>query len=184
MAEVCGEAHPERPDLACDKDTHPFGAHLHITSGTTWEGLPVPAPSRRKGKRGDASRVAQVIERIGARGARTGPPVSGPPPAAVAAWEADQGAWVAEARAALKAVAQTRSRFTTGDVWPLLEAPPEKRAMVVVVRYGLKAGWMVEDGAERVNGQYLTRDGVAFPLNKLVPIYRSLLYRPGDQPPE
>lgn len=180
MSETCGQPHPNQPDMVCDKGAHPFGAHMHAVSGTVWEGLPVPVV-KRKGKRGDVSRVAQVIERIGERGKRTGPPISGPPVQAVAAWERDQGAWLTEAKAALRQVAQSRSRFTTGDVWPLVDAPAEKRAMVQVVRHGLRAGWMIEDGAERVHGEYLTRDGVSFPLNKLVPVYASLLYRSEDQ---
>lgn len=183
MSEPCGATHPEHGDLSCDKSPHPYGSHFHQASGTVWDGVPMP-DRKRRGRRGDQSRVAQVVERIGDRGKRTGPPVSGPPPQAVTHWETSQGDWLEQARRALHQVATGRERFTTGHVWPLVVAPREKRAMVQVVRHGLRCGWMVEDGAQRESGEYTTLDGVSFPLNKLVPVYRSLIFKSSSIPVE
>jgi hypothetical protein len=48
--------------------------------------------------------------------------------------------------------------------------------MVLVNRYGLRAGWMHEESAVRIKGEWKTADGESFPLNKLVPIYKSDIY--------
>lgn len=66
--------------------------------------------------------------------------------------------------------------FTTPeDIWPLIRRPAEMRSMVVVVRRMVSRGLMAEVGAKRLSGTYHTREGDEFKMNKLVPIYQSLV---------
>lgn len=164
----CGSPNPDKPEMLCDKRTPCWGYHA---SGTvTWDGNQLPT----KTSTGRKSRILASATPA----YRTGPAVAGGAPQQVLEALAD-GDWVAGAKEVLHEVCLSQSRFTTGDMWPRLNAPPEKRQMVVVIRYGLSRGWMVEESAVRENGEYTTRDGQSFRLNKLVPIYKSMLYLPG-----
>jgi hypothetical protein len=56
--------------------------------------------------------------------------------------------WVQEARDALHHVCRMRPKFTTDQIWERLDAlgidqPPEPRAMVGVVNYGKRVGWLI-----------------------------------------
>ena len=178
MDETCGHEHPSQPGVHCDKAQHPFGAHMHRGTGTVWAG--VAAPVRTRGAKG--GRVRQIVDAIESSGLAesTGPPrlpSQGPPPQAARSWQEQQRAWIAAARAALRKVCETNETFTNELVWARVDDIRERRAMVLVTRYGLRAGWMHEDHAVRVKGTWATRDGHEFPLNKLVPVYRSDLFR-------
>lgn len=178
----CGESHPDQPGVACVKETHPYGDHYEPDAGI-WEGPPRPV---RIGTKRGRTRIQEISNRIGVvEIERTGAPVSaGVPIVAALAWRERQPQWLAEATAALHQVAKTKQHFTTGDVWPLIDAPPEMRAMVLVVRHGIRLGWMYEDAAKREHGVWRTRDGVEFRLNKLVPIYKSQIYISTEETPD
>lgn len=177
MAEICGEEHPEQPGLSCDKPTHPFGSHFHRDSAAVWDGVPLPQRTRR-----GASRVLEVVKAMDEHGSgrKTGPPSveDGPPPRAESFWRLEQERWLERAKQALKQVCEANETFTNEAVWLLVPDIRERRAMVIVTRHGLRSGWMHEDSAVRVKGDWRTADGVTFPLNKLVPVYRSDLLRP------
>jgi len=168
MSETCGLPHPSDDSMTCDKPAHPFGAHMHRESATVWQGI---APPVRKGGK---SRLADLVAGCKPE-TRTGPPRVGPPPEAVKQWSTTQEQWLVLAKGALKHLCETQEEFTTGALWPLVDNPRERRAMVIVVRHGLRSGWMQEVGARRETEEWRTRDGVSFPMNKLVPVYRSLL---------
>lgn len=130
-------------------------------------------PARDQGRRTARRRVDEMAMRVPPE--RRVAPAPGPPGAAVAGWSAD--AWTARAIAVLKEFCEGRTGpFTTPeDVWPLLPTPREQRAMVVPVRHALRHGWIAEVGARRLTGVYRTADGDQFRMNKLVPVYRSLI---------
>lgn len=87
--------------------------------------------------------------------------------------------WEEEALAIFYRFLLTRVEpFTTPEhLWPLIEAPGEMRKMVSVVRRALRGGWIREVGATRLTGTYFTLDHREFKMNKLVPLYQSLLPR-------
>ena len=178
----CDEESPDSPEIRCSKTPHPYGTHVHRESGATWSGLPIPDFYQRRTAAASESRLVKVAlsVRDAGAGSRTGPPhVSGPPRAVLVDWASRSPVWIAEAKRALRQVCEAHERFTNAVLWPLLDAPQEKRTMVVVTRHGLSCGWMVEDGAVRERGEWTTRDGVTFALNKLTPVYHSLIFR-GD----
>lgn len=172
-SEACNEPHPEIEGMLCDKPVHPYGAHMHRDSMTVWAGLAVPSSTR--GAKG--ARVKEIVKAIddSGRADRTGPP-GGPPVSSVKIWQRSREQWLKEATEALKAVCETHETFTNELVWLRVDDTEERRAMVLVTRSGLRSGWMVEDHAIRVKGTWQTRDGAEFPLNKLVPVYRSLIH--------
>ena len=173
--EKCGSEDPAVPGLLCDKPPHPFGAHFNMSSMTTWAGVPMP---QRKGKGPRGGRVTDLVRTIEASGnaERTGPPTLGPPKAATLTWEQRRARWLEEAKEALRQVCLGNETFTNEQVWARVDDVSERRAMVLVTRHGLRNGWMHEDHAIRVHGTWRTRDGQEFPLNKLVPVYRSDLF--------
>lgn len=69
MSEPCGEAHPEQPDVECDKAKPCWGSHSNVTAKLVWPGTPLPTKKR------SAARVAEIASRA-ERGSRTGPPLS------------------------------------------------------------------------------------------------------------
>lgn len=180
----CGEAHPDQPRIFCGRSPHPYGPHLHIVSDTMWPGKPQPerpAPVPR------GVRAKQVSDKVIESGAtsRTGAPdplASRPGCTGTSLrpweseWERRRPEWLKEAKAALQRVAQAQELFMVSDVWLQVDNTPSRRAMTLVVQYGLRNGWMREDGARRVTENWTTRDGVSFPLNKLCPIYKSLIF--------
>lgn len=177
--EDCEATLPNRPDVVCQKGEHPWGAHINMDAGVSWPGNPMP--ERPKKARGDQSRLAGIqraIDEYGHGNTKTGPPTvqQGPPVQAVRSWSERREQWLTEAKAALLRVCESQETFTTGNVWALVDDTPERRAMVLVVRHGLRLGWMHEESAMRMHDDWRTRDGVSFPLNKLVPIYRSDLH--------
>jgi hypothetical protein len=169
VSDLCLVPHPEHDTVLCDKSIPCWQFHSNIEADLSWPGIPLPVKSTPNSRRliADSAKITK----------RTGPAVAGEEP--LSDYRAENGDWVSQAKQALHETAREHPRFTTGDVWPKLYAPPEKRLMVVAVRFGLAQNWMEEEGAVRENGFYETRDGVRFPLNKLVPIYKSLIYRPG-----
>lgn len=175
--ETCEHENPAVPGMLCDKPPHPFGAHMHREPLTVWPGLAMPQRGQR-GPRGERAReVTRRIEQSG-RASRTGAPQVGsaPPKEAEESWRETQEKWLVQATAALREVCEQMEEFTNEAVWARVDNIREKRAMVLVVRHGLRAGWMHEDHAVRIKGTWRTRDGVEFPLNKLVPVYRSDLH--------
>lgn len=186
----CGSIHPSKPEVACtiklDTDSnHPD--HYDRKANVDWPNLDW-VPDRKVvhvNKRAaiqvaaDAAKATGQPDRVGrpptpAEHLAEQRPVQADVPAeAVQAWSRDD--WVEGAYTVL--VGWIRShpgqQFTTPeDIWPLLTAPREMRAMVLPVRRAIKHGLMAEVGAKRLRETYRTRDGVEFPMNKLVPIYR------------
>lgn len=81
MAELCGERHPERPEVACEKTMPCYGYHASGKYKLTWEGRELPETKDQR------SAVLDVVRRV-RRGGRVGPPVvrrSDPPTAHEAA---------------------------------------------------------------------------------------------------
>lgn len=189
----CNETNPEHPALVC---IQPEGRHLdHLdAAGGMWPNTLVReamarAPKKRRGGGRDRSKAsadarAQITEMAararhearvnpladGRRAASTGIPAE-----AVVAWSKEE--WAKHAAEVFHSFLHTRTEpFTTPEhVWPLLDAPGEMRAMSLVVQALLRAGLIEEVGSKRLRDTYRTRDGVEFAMNKLVPIYRSLM---------
>jgi hypothetical protein len=170
MPERCGEPNPNDETILCEKGYHPWGPHFNMSRQVSWKGKDAPVRTKQ-----GTARVAAIIGAIEPSGDNI---MTGPPKQAEQRWEISQSVWLLSAEDALRHVCRTHEEFTTGTVWPLVNNPPERRAMVKVVRFGLQQKWMVEHAAKREHGVWTTRDGVSFPLNKLVPIYRSLIYSP------
>lgn len=180
----CGETHPDLPQLICKRSPHPYGPHLDVVSQTMWPGKPEPVLPTPKPR---GAHVKEIVDKVIASGAAA---VTGPPdplamrPGATSAplrpweseWERRRPEWLKEAKAALQRVAQAQELFMVSDVWLQVDNTPSRRAMTLVVQFGLRNGWMREDGARRVTENWTTRDGVSFPLNKLCPIYKSLIF--------
>lgn len=182
---ACNELHPDQPQTACDRSPHPYGPHFNRASGLRWDGKPQPPPPSKRPKGSRAKEVADLVIGSGATQV-TGPPnplearpgaTSDPLRPWEREWERRRPDWLKEARSALQQVARTHEKFMGGDVWLLVDDVPERRAMSLVVRYGLNNHWMREDSARRVTEEWRTRDGVTFPLNKLCPVYASLIYQ-------
>ncbi len=177
--DVCGHENPANTALTCDKSPHPFGGHMHRESMAVWPGLAMPERRTKGGPKGERVKgVVRAIEESG-NAIATGPP--GPHRQQAMSqiersWRQTQDEWLRLAREALREVCEHNETFTNELVWANVDDIKQRRAMVLVIRYGLKAGWMHEDHAVRVTGTWRTRDGAEFPLNKLVPVYRSDIY--------
>jgi hypothetical protein len=180
VTETCESTHPENDAVRCTKSPHPFGSHYCYDTGQVWPGVPMPEKRTHSKREPKGKRVSDVITSIedSGRGLRTGSPALHLAPAATMerTWRQTQEQWIREAKEALHQVCLANETFTTELVWALVDSPKERRAMVVVVRHGIRAGWMHEDHAKRIHGVWTTRDGHEFPLNKLVPVYRSDLH--------
>lgn len=171
----------------------PAGVHAdHMDAQGLWPNAEVQQQVRIRQQQSvkSSKSTKRHLHEIAARGAKgrremleaersahgvTDAPSIGIPPEAQAKWAKD--VWVPYAEGVFTDFLRTRAEpFTTAeDVWPLLYAPEEKRAMALVTQRLTKAGAISEVGAKRLRGIYRTRDGVAFAENKLVPIYVSLL---------
>jgi hypothetical protein len=64
----CLEPHPERLEVLCDNDPHPWGYHTSKDYDLTWAGLPYPTA-----KKSSRAKKADTINKIPAE-TRTGPP--------------------------------------------------------------------------------------------------------------
>jgi hypothetical protein len=156
---ICGQPHPSEP-VTCDKSTPCWGSHAHDVTGLFWPGNVMPTPQTNRDLMLSIRQRTESDVRSGA------------PSAAVERW--DRTDWVRDTTAALRALCEDHTTFTTGDLWSRIDDVPDRRAMVSVVRNGLRRGWMTEAGGERVD-RYRTRDGHEIPINKIVPVYQSLL---------
>lgn len=179
MAEACGAAHPTMEEVYCDKDLPCWGFHESVRADVTWDGVPLPVKETKE----QAKRRLEEIAAKTAPAEMTGRPVlevQQPSEEVLRAWEEIAGNWIDLAKKVLYEYCQTHALFTTREVWLLLNNPPgnDRRKMVVVTRHATSQGWMAESGQyERQTEPYMTRDGVSFPMNKPVPIYRSRLVR-------
>lgn len=177
---TCGAQHPEG-EGRCIKPESGHADHYDGTRGWTdpeiAERMRIVREqgARREGGKAGTRRHLVQIAAGGARGVREFRGGGGPPPAAEERWSRET--WVPYAKGVLfDFLRQHPGEFTTAeDVWPLLDAPQEMRAMVLVVRAGLKEKAMHEVRAKRLRGEYRTKDGVVFAENKLVPVYQSLI---------
>lgn len=169
----CNFPHHEDPSRVCIKIRD--GIHIdHVDAdGNGWTDPDaaerLKALTQRKG-RPPRNSLGPLVN--GARKSAS----TGVPQAALEAWDKDE--WVKDAeRVTLAFLRQRREDFTTAEhLWPLLDAPQEMRSLSVVVQRMLRGQKMVEVGATRLRGVYQSKDGVAFSENKLVPIYRSMIY--------
>lgn len=179
----CASVHPEDPDRSC---LVAGGVHAdHMDSQGTWPNPEVTerievrqrqSVRRSKANKGHLRKIAaegirgrrEFLEtERRARGIQVGIP-----PEAVGKWAKD--VWLAYAEEVFVEFLSIRTEpFTTAeDVWPLLYAPEEMRAMSLVTQRMVRQGRMREVGAKRLRGVYRTRDGVEFAENKLVPLYQ------------
>lgn len=165
MPEVCGENHPDRPEVTCEKPRPCHTMHLSRTHRLDWDG---PPPPTRRSRKAEAAEIANKATPA----VRTGPPTLTAEP--VVRTRPDDE-WVEYATGVFHRFLRTRTEpFTTPeDLWPLLEAPQEMRHLVHVVRRALKQGWMAEVAAKRITDPCRTKDGTWFSMNKLVPVYES-----------
>lgn len=171
MAEDCK---PNSPDgFKCIR----LGQHVDCTDGEHyWDNLEAIQAIRR-GPVKKALHGATVKQQIRAAVAATEPErhSAGIPVDAETAWSRD--AWQARTRGAFRDFLRDRSEpFTTAEhFWPLIDAPREMRALSTVVRGAIRDNWIEEHGAVRLREVYHSRDGVQFAMNKLVPVYVSLI---------
>jgi hypothetical protein len=179
MPDLCGKAHPDRPEVTCDKDIPCWGFHANVRADVEWDGLPLPTKETKE----QAKERLRVARDKTAPADTTGRPVlevQQPSGEVLKAWEEVAGNWIGHAKKVLYEYCKEHALFTTREVWLLLDNPPgtDRRKMVVVTRHAVTQGWMAESGQyERQTEPYMTRDGISFPMNKPVPIYRSRLVR-------
>lgn len=185
----CNAPHPSIEGVVCTQregaQPHPF--HLDRKSGIDWPNEAFEPPRSVVHSRGKGKKKAEEIAKGNPEPPRVGAPPSPEehldrqrpqtdvPADAVAEWSKD--AWVDRTYATLVAWVRQNgaSVFTTPeDIWPLIDAPREMRAMVLPVRRAIKNGIIIEVGAKRLRDTYRTRDGVEFAMNKLVPIYQGV----------
>jgi hypothetical protein len=82
--------------------------------------------------------------------------------------------WMAYARTTLSALVDIRERFTSDDVWDLLERSypevrtHERRAMGAVMRYGIRMGWCERTGEWQESNRTVCH-------GRPVAVYRSLV---------
>ena len=150
------------------------GAEIH-----TWPNAAYITPLPQQSKAATTLAMTTLLARItpGTSAAPPGSETPGVPAEAIEAWQRDKGDWVAGATQTLHTFCQHRSEpFTTAEhLWPLLSWPGEMRCFTLAVQTARKSGWMAETGAVRLSGTYATADGHTFAMNKLVPIYTSLI---------
>lgn len=166
----CGEHDGRMCDL-------PPGDHLyHHDHQGWWRNTAVEeAPRRRPRKRRKGAKVSQQA-RARALAARD---ATSPKDISRREEEWTEESWVIHARQTLRAFLVERAEpFTTPEhVWPLLPdpAPVDRRVFSRVVQAALREGWMTQDGSVRLEGGFTTADGTPFSMNKIVPVYRSLI---------
>jgi hypothetical protein len=167
---LCSAPNPEHPEVLCDKPLPCHYMHESRAEEMAWPGKPPspvpPASSRR-------ARMKEIADSI--------PPSkkTGPPDLREHQHQVRDPAWVEYASEVLHTYCREHQQpFTTPEhLWPLLDAPEEKRQMHQPVRRALGQRWMSEVGSRRLRDIYRTRDGVEFQLNKLVPVYQSRIYQ-------
>lgn len=59
---TCDHAHPEHPDVRCDKDTPCYGYHANAPANSIWPGEPVP-PAASQGAATRKGRLALIAQR-------------------------------------------------------------------------------------------------------------------------
>ena len=175
---LCSTGHPDYPDVVCDKPTPCYYFHSSRARGGLFWGE-CPEPPKRSGKK---TQIAEIVSRA--------TPESHSAPGTYAGQkrqeyldgrkDPDLERWVDDACQTLfEWLKHRQDPFTTAeDVWCLLDHPPgDMRVMRRVVSTALRRGWITEVDAKRLNDRYRTKDGHVFEMNKLVPIYQSLLSR-------
>lgn len=71
MPETCGEPHPSRPEVTCEKPTPCYDVHYSLTAQIDWDGPPSPPPPPpAKTRRAQVATMASHIPPA----SRTGPP--------------------------------------------------------------------------------------------------------------
>lgn len=178
----CGESHPDRPEVTCTRPASPPCRWIHYSEQyrLDWD-APAPSPQEtaRPSRIQASLRRIEMIDRI-PRARRTGPPDL------TEVYAKDQGMAQAEAgtpedfrRAfleALRGLAQTRERYTSDDVWEILEAQgidTDSRAGVgPLMAQAARRGWAEKSGEHAVSTRpnSKSRDGLT--------VWRSLLYPP------
>ena len=61
---TCASAHPERPDVTCDKSVPCYGYHANATAPASWPGNPLPERPKpeKKGSNRKAA-LAMIAQR-------------------------------------------------------------------------------------------------------------------------
>lgn len=175
---TCGATHES--GVRCDLPTGQHPVHTGLVPGSIpprgvdWPNEEYIAPLKHRSKGQREQHKAMLRAAV----------AQDPLDAMVAHWEATKTQWLADAKRTLHEFCRGRVEpFTTPqDVWPLLDAPGEMRAFTVVVQHALRRRWITEVGSRRLRGGFTTRDGRAFEMNKLVPVYSSrIAMLPDDQ---
>lgn len=175
---ICGEPHPEKPGVVCtmpETPVHPW--HTAVRTDTVpptsidWRNEDWSEATKPRTKAQRAEKMASLTERMKV--------ATGVPAEAAAAWSThDKGVWIEQAKKTLRTYCLHHGEpFTTPeDIWPLLDAPAEMRALSTVVQHALRQHWIKEVSARRLNEVYTSRDGHLFPMNKISPIYQSRIF--------
>lgn len=164
---VCNERHPDEHDQFCVLT----GSHGHHTTkwGMAWPNEPVlqesaerRARSSYRTKRGRTSALGALLTRV--KVAEDAHPTS-------------PEEWLEEAYEIFHQwLAEHSEPFTTPQhIWPMLDTPTSMRILSVVVQRLLREGAMGQVGSVRLRDTYRTRDGTMFSINKMVPLYQSLI---------
>jgi len=142
----CLEPHPERLEVLCDNDPHPWGYHTSKDYDLTWAGLPYPTA-----KKSSRAKKADTINKIPAE-IRTGPPTG--------TMLKDRGMDQVEAHAPdevkdeakrhLVYLAQTRAEFTSEDIIERMSCSiDEARLLGVIMAWGAREGYIAKASPDR-----------------------------------
>jgi hypothetical protein len=171
VSEPCGDENPEYPGVFCEKPTPCYFVHQNFGMDLDWPGE--DPPTRRLSRLAEMKEIADAIPREKA---------TGPPDLREYQQRVRDPEWVEYASRVLHTYCREHAEpFTTAEhLWPLLDAPEEMRWLVQPVRRALRQHWMHQVDSRRLGDIYRSRDGVEFQMNKLVPVYRSLICASGD----
>lgn len=169
--------HPQHEDITCIKPrTACFVVHeaRRGPEKFSW-------PNERPRPTAETNRVKvnEALQRAKEKAEREARAKMGLPPEAEENWRVSDGSWLRSTHGVLHELLLESPEFRTDALWRRIYSPAgDKRMMSLVVKGALKDGWIEDTGrGVRPTEPYTTLDGQAFALNKLVPIYRSLLYR-------
>lgn len=180
---ICDEEDPDRPGITCVTDRQDqMHRHFHTSDdGGTWQNRNKPLKKPKVAPLGPDDRAGEPDPK-----SPTGDWPTSPPSADGDADPEDIiGGWVRYAINVLHEFLKTRrSPFTTPEhVWPLLVEPPHvvadpRKRMRAVRNHAVACGWMREVDSVRLRDTYRTRDGAEFKMNKIVPVFESLISKP------
>lgn len=172
----CGSANPDNAEMTCvheDGDRSKCRLWHTGADGTTWPS----SPEDRKAKVDIKTRKPRPAEQRNGEPDPTDPYDQRRTPSTPEPLRDEQ--WIAQSLTRLEEFCLHRQgRFTTADVWPLLDNPAsnDRRVMLHVRKEAVRRGWMEETGEFVRVKEATTHDGVTFPMGaKPIPYFRSLV---------